>query len=245
MSRCLRRRRSAQAQTADFSGSLSIFLGTGSGVPTAGVEVFGSGQDVLYAADGSAFTIPASVFVDNRTTPMGFTSAAPVNTLYDMVWITNSSNGAGSFQESGGTMSAGQDVSIEGGIVPLPNNFFSLVFPINVGISSTVQASASVLANAVTVSVDVGAWTTAVLTISDQTPSAPSGTFASTTVVSGTRSLATTGGSISLVAPILVRIRGAETRRPSSAIARGTRGSTCSSFPSRPAPHSSSSGLSH
>ncbi len=199
----------AMAQTADFTGTLTTFTGGGAGIPTTATGLPGSGTGVTFG--GGAFTLPAGVFVANSTSPVGFTANATPNSIYTIRTITNSSSNAGSFSGSSGVMGSGSNVTVELGIVPLPNVFGSLVLPVNVGSPGSVVATASILANAVTVTVIAASWTTGMITVSDQTVSAPTATTASSATATGTNSLTANGGSITLVTPFLILIRGAAT----------------------------------
>jgi len=205
----------AFAGTADFTGTLSTFTGGGQGIPTTTTPLFGSGTGVNFASNGAAFTIPAAAFTANVTGPVGFTPNASANSIYTIRTVTNSSSNPGSFSGTAGsgpytgTMGSGSSVLVELGIVPLPMVFGSLVLPVNVGSPGTVTAMAGVLANNVTVTVIASGWTTGMITVSDQTVSAPTATIASSATATGTNSLTASGGSITLVTPFLILIRGA------------------------------------
>ena len=204
----------AGAQTADFSGTLSTFTGGGGSIPTTATPIAGGAEGISFGLGGSGFTIPAGVFTLNTTTPAGFTANASPSSFYTIRSITNTSNGPGTFSTGalgyGGVMGTGSDVAVELGIVPLPNVFGSLVLPINVGSSGTAIATASILANRITLSVAGQSWTTATVIVSDQTASAPTATTASSATVAGSNSLTANGGQITLVTPYLIRIRGAQ-----------------------------------
>lgn len=206
----------AFASTADFTGTLSTFTGSGAGIPTTTTPLSGSGN-VNFASNGGSFTIPSAAFIANATSVVGWTSSAAANSIYTIRTVTNSSNLPGVFNKClscgayTGTMGSGSAVLVELGIVPLPMVFGSLVLPVNVGSAGTVTAMAAVLANAVTVTVIAGGWTTGMITVSDQTGgvSQPTATVASTATTTGTNSLTAGGGQITLVTPFLVLIRGA------------------------------------
>jgi hypothetical protein len=195
----------AFASTADFTGTLSTFTGGGTGIPTTTTPLLGSGTGVSFASNGGSFTIPSAAFTANVTGPVGWTSAAAANSIYTIRTVTNSSNLAGSFSGTAGsgpytgTLGSGSSVLVELGIVPLPMVFGSLVLPVNVGSAGTVTAMAGVLSNPVTVTVIASGWTTGMITVSDQTVSAPTATTASSAVATGTNNLTANGGSITFV----------------------------------------------
>lgn len=201
----------ALAQTADFTGSLTTFTGGGSGIPTTATGITGAGTGVSFASDGGSFTLPSAVFVNDSSSPVGFTPNASPNSIYTIRTVTNSSNLSGTFSGATGAMGSGSSVLVELGIVPFPMVFASLVLPVNVGLAGTATATAAILTNAVTVTVIANGWTTGMITVSDQTISAPTATTASSATATGTNSLTPSGGSITLVTPFLVLIRGAAT----------------------------------
>jgi len=207
----------AFASTADMTGSITTFTGGGTGLPTTATPLPGSALGVSFASNGGSFTLPSAVFVNNSTSPVGFTPAAPANSIYTIRTITNSSNNPGSFSGTAGTgpytgtMGTGALVTVELGIVPLPNVFGNIVLPVNVGSAGTVTAMAAVLANAVTVTVIANQWTTGQVIINDQTAGAPTATTATQGTATGTNNLSANGGSITFVSPFLVLIRGAAT----------------------------------
>ena len=145
----------AFAEIASFTGTLTHFNGAGTGLGPAVPGVTGSGS-ANYDTVAFSFTVPSSVFATNRTTPVpGFTPNASPNSIYIIGQVANQSNGAGSFGPGGGfggTMNTGLDVTVQLGIVPLPNVFGSVPFPLNVGVPGTVVDSFNISANVVTVS---------------------------------------------------------------------------------------------
>lgn len=205
----------AFASTADFTATISTFTGGGTGLPTTATPLPGSAMGVTFNSSGGGFTVPSAVFVANSTSPVGWTSMAAANTIYTIRTVTNSSNVSGSFSGTAGTgpytgiMGSGSSVTVELGIVPLPMVFGGLVLPVNVGSPGSVTAMAAVLANPVTVTVIATGWTTGQIIVSDQTASAPTATTATTGTATGTNNLSANGGSITLVSPFLVLIRGA------------------------------------
>jgi hypothetical protein len=207
----------AFAATADMTGSITTFTGGGTGLPTTAAPLPGSALGVSFASNGGSFTLPSAVWIANSTSPVGFTPNASPNSIYTIRTITNSSNNSGSFSGTAGTgpytgiMGSGSNVTVELGLVPLPNVFGGLVLPVNVGSPGTVTAMALILTNAVTVTVQANGWTTGVITINDQTVSAPTATTATTGTATGTNNLSASGGTITLVSPFLVLIRGATT----------------------------------
>jgi hypothetical protein len=134
--------------------------------------------------------------------------------VYTIRTITNSSNGNGLFAGTAGvgpysgTMSTGTSLAFEFGFVPFPNVFGSLVVPVDIGSAGTAVAANQILAVPVTVTAIAANWTTGTITIDDQTPAAPTATTATTGTAVGTNNLTAQGGSISLVTPYLIRVRG-------------------------------------
>jgi hypothetical protein len=205
----------AFAGTADFTATLTVFGGAGSGLPTTSVGIAASGN-VSFASGGGSFTLPSGIFVSNATSPVGWTSnQGPNNSeVYTIRTITNSSNGSGFFAGTAGAgpysgaMSTGTSLAFEFGFVPLPNVFGSLVVPVDIGSAGTAVAKAQALLVPVTVTVIAASWTTGTITIDDQTSAAPTATTATTGTAAGTNNLTAQGGSLSLVTPYLIRVRG-------------------------------------
>ncbi len=193
----------AHAQTADFTGSLSIFTDTDQGLSNTAIPIFGSATGVAFGPGGASFTIPSGVFVTNRTTPGGFTANAAPNSIYTVRTITNQSNGAGSFSGTptagpfSGVMGIGSVATVLAGIVPLPSVFGTIAILLDAGLPGTATATGSILGITVSFAAEGTDWTTGITTVLTS-PASPA-------IVTGTNGLSAAGGTISLVTPFLIR----------------------------------------
>ena len=203
--------------TADFTGSLQLFIGDGNGLPATPITIPGSATGVSFGSAGSAFTIPSGVFVTNASSPVGFTPLAAPNSIYTIRTVTNTANNPGSFSGTAGTgpyggiMGIGSSILVELGVVPLPSVFGSLFIPLDMGSPGTETGMAFILANALTITVVNQGWTTATVSFTDQTLSPITGTISTFGTAMGTNNLTASGGQITLVSPVLIKIRGAAT----------------------------------
>lgn len=199
----------AAAQLTDFTGSLSLFVDTGSGLPATATPIFGLGTGALFAADAGSFTIPAGVFTRHTSSAVGFTANASPNSIYTIRNVTNSSNLTGTFAGTpgtgpyGGVMDLGSSLTVELGIVPLLTVLGSFAIPLRIGAPGTVTAMGAVLTNAITVSVIGTGWTTGSISLVTNTISPPS-----SAIFSGSNTLDASGGRLSLVTPFMVILSG-------------------------------------
>lgn len=81
--------------------------------------------------------------------------------------------------------------------------------PVDAGSPGTRTGMAVMSTNAITVSVVGTRWTTGSIVANDQTASAPTATASTVLSAAGSNGLGPSGGSITLVTPILIRFRSA------------------------------------
>ncbi len=178
-----------------------------------------SGSALYFEDDTISFPAPATL---QQTTPVGFTSSAPVNSIYqlrrslslDGYGPSAFTAGAGPQGGFGGVMPLLGSLRYELGIVPLPNVFGSLSVPLSwIGnVERTgVTRQTTVLGNAVTLVATAGRWTTGRVTV----PTA-SGTLSASGFVTGgptaaeTQPTGSTGIWLNLVTPFSFRLQGPE-----------------------------------
>ena len=225
----------AIAAPTSFTATITTFTGGGSGLPTTatplpgcigtGLECIGS----LTSVSASSVGISAGIFTANQfnvsATNAGGTVPLPPTpfSIYVIGQIVNQSSLAGSLSAGGGpgggfggNLGGGSLITVLLGLVGLPptSPAGSLVLPVNVGSSSTVTTMASILPNAVTVTVGAAEWTTGSITFNDanlgttntglpiSNPVVTSGTATGSNTFDGTN------GVITLVAPVTIRIPG-------------------------------------
>ncbi len=204
---------SALAGATHFQAHLEIFAGQG--LP---LWMSSSSSGVLNSMP-MGFQFPPSQ-VDpaplRLTTLIGFTSAAPTNSIYALRRFNSTgtqesgsfSAGAGPSGGFGGAMRTAVPSAIGLGIVPLPGLFGSVGATLPIGSRSTNTGMANILGNAVTATAVGELWTTGVISVN------PGGgpTFPTTGQAQGTNGLAVSGsslsGQISLVTPFVVSVSG-------------------------------------
>ncbi len=227
----------AFAAVTGFTATLTAFTGSGSGIPASPTPLPATGCPIepstgdntcttqLSGFSSTGFGIGSGVFVVNAFGPsatnFGGTVPLPTapNSIYIIGTVTNQFSGGGTFGAGagpaggfGGALGTGANLGILLGISPLPNVFGSLILPINAGSTGTVTAMANILGNAVTVTVSGSNWTTGTVTFNDGNLGGGNGTVANPFVTSGTamgtNSLTASGGMVTLVAPITIKIPG-------------------------------------
>jgi hypothetical protein len=217
----------AFAAVTSFTATLTAFTGSGSGIPASPVPQVGNVSGA-FSFSSTSISLPSAIFTVNQfvgsATNFGGTVPLPTapNSIYVIGTVTNQSSLSGSFGPGagpaggfGGTMGPGASLNILLGISPLANVFGSLLLPINAGSTGTVTAMANILGNAVTVTVSGEAWTTGSITYNDGNLGTTNGTglavanpFVTAGTTTGTNNLGPNGGTITLVAPITIKIPG-------------------------------------
>ncbi len=188
-----------------------------------GVETCTTASGRLLNHSSTGFGIASGVFVVNSFRPSATNWGGPVplptaaSSIFIIGTVTNQFSNAGSFGAGagpaggfGGALGTGANLGILLGISPLPNVFGSLILPINAGSTGIVTAMANILGNPVTVTVSGSDWTTGTITFNDGNLGGGGGTVANPFVTSGTamgtNSLTASGGMLTLVAPITIKI---------------------------------------
>lgn len=219
--------------TPVFAAVLTAYTGGGSGIPASPTGLSNSGPGGLTTYNGgSSFSFGSAVFtqdsfVADATTGGGPTPLpTPPSSVYVIGTITNQISAAGTITSAGGpgggwggTLGTGSALTVILGINSVPGvSFGNLLLPINAGSTATVTAMASVIANAVTVTVSGAGWTTGSITYNDTnlgtttggvTMAAVTNPFATLGTTTGTNNLGSTpggDGTITLVAPITITI---------------------------------------
>ena len=212
----------AFAAPVGFTATLTTFTGGGSGLPASPTPLVASG---VASVTGSSISLPASVFVVNSFTPTGTAAGGTVPlppTPYS-IWIigqvVNQASLAGSVGPAGGpaggfggSIGTGSTITVLLGLVGLPptSPAGSLILPVNVGSAGfSATTMASILPNAVTVTVTGTGWSTGSITFNDgnagttNTGAAISNPFVTAGTVTGA---AFNGTSVTLVAPVTIKI---------------------------------------
>lgn len=206
---------SALAGATHFQAHLEIFAGQG--LP---LWMSSSSSGVLNSMP-MGFQFPASQLDPaplRLTTLIGFTSAAPANSIYAVSRHNSTgfqesgsfSAGAGPNGGFGGAMRTAARTRLALGIVPLPGVFGSFGYTIPIGSPATnATGMSNVLGNAITASAVGESWTTGAISVN---PTAGP-IFPTTGQAQGTNALLVSGtslsGHISLVTPFIVRVPGA------------------------------------
>ena len=201
---------SAQAAVADFTGTLTVFWGTGSGTLSSDSYATSGTASWLAAGSSVSFGLSASeFFVDGGGFERTINTGTP-NLVYQIGSVVNTSTSAGSFSGSpgsfGGTMSTGLVWTLSLGLTPLPGVLATITVPVNAGSPGTQTAMASLLGLPITATGFANAWSTGSITADDSGLGTTGVQTAFT--VTGSHALTPGGGSVSLVTPFLLAVHG-------------------------------------